>query len=96
MGDLNIDQLQNNKPAQTVRYICDNMGLSQLIKDPTRTTGSTSTCIDLIITDIKWVKLAGVVECNMSDHSPIFLARKKNDWPMSVKKLNVAVSKILI
>lgn len=77
LGDLNIDVLQKDKPAHMINTNCNNLGLKQLITDPSRETNKSSTCIDLILTNLEWIKVVGVVDSNISDHYPIFLTRKK-------------------
>lgn len=37
----------------------------------------TSSCRDLIFTNIKFVKMAGTISLHLSDHVPIFLIKKK-------------------
>lgn len=78
LGDFNIDLLSEDRPACELLKLCSASGLKQLIQDPTRMTRKSSTCLDLIITNMEWVSEATVVESNISDHFPIFLSRKKD------------------
>ena len=75
MGDINCDlntPLDNN--TKHLNIILNSFGYSQLIKDATRTTKTTSTIIDHIITngpDI--ISSSGVRPCSICDHDALFL-----------------------
>ena len=77
MGDINCDlntPLDNN--TKHLNNILSSFGYSQLIKDATRTTKTTSNIIDHIITnrpDI--ISSSGVRPCGISDHDALFLIR---------------------
>ena len=77
MGDINCDlntPLGNN--TKHLNNILNSFGYSQLIKDATRTTNTTSTIIDHIITnrpDI--ISSSGVRPCGKSDHDALFFIR---------------------
>ena len=92
MGDLNCNLLQLN-PSHEIKILKDmlDMGqLSQLIQNPTRITLSTSTLIDLHITnDPNKVINTGVLHLGISDHSLIYAIRKKNPKVESSNKHNV-------
>ena len=77
MGDFNIDMksCSNNKWLNLIQLF----DLSQLVKDPTRITESTSSIIDHVYTS----DLGNVTECfvspyAISDHFPICFTRKVN------------------
>ena len=78
MGDINIDlQLSPNKKWQNLIELFD---LSQLIKDPTRVTESSSTIIDHVYSS----KPENIVESfvsnySLSDHFPVCFSRKINN-----------------
>ena len=61
--------------------------LKQIIKESTRVTDTSSTCIDLLYTDTLNIIDSGVINYNISDHLPIYLVRKKSR--NKVKKNNV-------
>ena len=77
MGDINCNlntPLHNN--TKHLNNILNSFGNSQLIKDATRTTKTTSTIIDHIITnrpDI--ISYSGVKPCGISDHDALYLIR---------------------
>ena len=79
-GDFNIDFLQRNdiKTKSLITFLRTH-GLKQHITTPTRITGFTKTCIDLIITNIPTSKIVDVgVLCDViSDHHPTFVCVKK-------------------
>lgn len=54
------------------------IGLSQVIKEPTRVGPSSSSLIDLCFSDMKFVCLSGVINANLSDHLPTFILKKKD------------------
>ena len=52
-------------------------GFKQLIKSPTRTTCSTSTVIDHILTNTQeYISQSGIIDTAVSDHSMVYCARK--------------------
>ena len=76
-GDTNCDFIKPTNYTTHLKRIIKNHGLTQLIEDPTRTTVSTATLIDHIITnkpDI--VGQSRVIPCGISDHDLIFMTRK--------------------
>lgn len=87
MGDLNVDILCKDRPSQRLLSMFNQLGLSQLINEPTRVAKYTSTCLDLIITDIEWISASGVIENGISYHYPIFLARKKERLGKNKKEI---------
>ena len=79
IGDTNSDFIKPTNYTAHLKRIIKNHGLTQLIEDPTRTTNSTATLIDHIITnkpDI--VGQSGIIPCGISNHSlhVIFMTRK--------------------
>lgn len=53
------------------------MLLTQHITSCTRSTVSSKTCIDLIFSNIRYVRSSGTINLHLSDHVPIFLTKKK-------------------
>ena len=77
-GDLNINyKSRNTQPFKLLKEIERDFGLKQLINNPTRVTSTSSTIIDLILTDCDQISSSGVLEVYISDHLPIFYVRKK-------------------
>ena len=78
LGDLNIDHLKTESPAYN--FFTSNVNelfcLTQMIKEPTRITKTTSTLIDLILVNApENVKFSGVVDIpGISDHCLIYMA----------------------
>ena len=70
LGDVNIDLLQpTSAGAQQYLTLLEDLSLHQLITAPTRTTPTTSTLIDHILTSRPELTTnARVVSCNFSDH----------------------------
>ena len=78
IGDFNIDF--NNKrlvSSANLDTLVNKYGLKQVIVGNTRITDTSSTCIDLIYTDMTNVIEAGAINYNISDHLPIYLVKKK-------------------
>ena len=77
MGDINCEfntPLDNN--TKHLNNVLNSFGYSQVIKDATRTTKTTNTIIDHIITnrpDI--ISSSDVRPCGISDHDALFLIR---------------------
>ena len=83
LGDFNLNFL--NTRDNHVKYLKDilkNLGLTQLIKDPTRSTRLTSSLIDLIFTNSNNIQNCGVKSWNISDHDCIFVNRKHIPKPI--------------
>ena len=78
LGDLNCNmQDGSNHNSSTLTNILDIYGLSQLISEPTRITPTSSTLIDLCITNSpEKIPKAGVVHLGISDHSLVFMTLK--------------------
>ena len=78
IGNFNLDyrnkRLVSNSKLDT---LTSKHSLTQLIRENTRITDSSSTCIDLLFTDLPDVLESGVINYNISDHLPVFLVKKK-------------------
>ena len=53
-------------------------GLKQLITESTRISSSSSTLIDIMLTDCDHLYAGGVLNIKMSDHLPIYYVKKKS------------------
>lgn len=69
-ADLNCDMLKPHSPEATaLQDLCDSVNLTQLIKEPTRVTATSSTLIDVIMTSsTDLVERSGVLQSHISDH----------------------------
>ena len=94
-GDINCDlntPLDNN--TKHLNNILNSFGYSQLIKDATRTTKTTSSIKDHIITnrpDI--ISSSGVRPCGISDHDVLFLIRNTRAPKLKASPKVIAVRK---
>ena len=78
MGDLNIDILDvGNGNVKALLNMTKQLGLRQLITEPTRYSPTKDSCIDLFFTNSDIIAKAGVSNVNISDHQMIILTRKK-------------------
>ena len=78
MGDYNLNYLDHREiSTKKFKELAGTSGLTQIIRKPTRTDGKTSTCIDLILTNVTNLAQYGVIDVNLSDHSAVYLRIKK-------------------
>ena len=76
VGDLNCDvkRLASDPQTHKLQALCI---LYQYINKPTRITETTSTLIDLILTNkSEYILYAGVLHIGISDHSLVYAVRK--------------------
>lgn len=79
LGDFNINAYKS-KPTldyKALSALCNEHNLNQLIDVPTRYKFPNYSIIDLILSDSGIVSHHGTINCNLSDHLPIFLVIKK-------------------
>ena len=78
-GDLNCNLLEPGCPeAVALLDFCKSVNLTQLIKEPTRMTETSSTLLDVIITptNTNLVESSGVLPCHISDHYLVYATLK--------------------
>lgn len=96
-GAVNINMLADTPVKRELVTLLHTFCCTNVISTATRTAPNSATCIDLFITNIgtDFVK-AGVLNCCLSDHMPIFLAFKgtldrKMGFNIVLHKLSVKV-----
>lgn len=73
-GDFNLNVLEQNADTRNFNALLASSGFTNVISTATRITSSSSTALDLIITNIDTEVLsAGTICCDISDHCPVFL-----------------------
>ena len=78
IGDFNIDFGNKKLVSNSKLELLENRyGLKQVIHGYTRVTDTSSTCIDLLFTDMINILKTGIINYNISDHLPIYLIKKK-------------------
>ena len=78
IGDFNINyNAKESYEMKQLKYFETMTGLKQPISENTRYRN----CIDLAYTDSSHISQAGTLDVNVSDHSVIFLTRKKRKVP---------------
>ena len=78
LGDFNVDLKNASASTRWIKSVITPLGLSQLIKDPTRVEERSSTLIDHLYTNnTNNIKYSFVEECSLSDHYMIVAVRKK-------------------
>ena len=83
-ADLNCDMLKpRSLEVVALQDLCDSVNLTQLIKESTRVTETSSTLIDVIMTSsIDLVERSGVLKSHISDHYLVYaLLRLKISKP---------------
>lgn len=79
-GDFNLDYLKKAKEYQKLNNIMTEINLHQIIKIPTRTTKSTSTCIDLLFTNNSSTEFQITVNNNgISDHNSLIYSLRNEE-----------------
>lgn len=91
-GDFNVDISNTNANSKKIDEICKNNGLKQLISCPTRITETTSTIIDLCLTNIHSNKITCNVlnDDQISDHLNLEITLFGN-----TKKSNIAQKEVI-
>ena len=77
MGDFNVDMSKRNTLSSFIKELCRSKNLTQHVTTPTRVTNSSSSLIDLAISNSKHIKECKVVDLGMSDHSLIYFRRDR-------------------
>ena len=78
LGDFNIDIMEKgNENAKKFSNLMKQLGLNQLINEPTRYSANKNSGLDLIFTNSNIVAKSGVSNVNLSDHQLILVTRKK-------------------
>ena len=90
LGDLNCDMLKTNNdlslPTKRIKSLYELYQLSQLIKQATRITMTTSSLIDDIVTNTpEKISDSGVIHTGISDHSIIFAIKKNFNYKKTRK-----------
>lgn len=78
VGDFNIDVSKDSFYAKKLIGTIQNLGMKQMVRDYTRVTESSSTLIDLVITNIVNLKVEVLDTPKITDHSIIELTMRKN------------------
>ena len=78
LGDFNVNyNLRHTTAFKQLKAFEQDFNLTQLIQRSTRNNNISSTCIDLIFTNMEHIISSGVLAIMISDHLPIFLIKKK-------------------
>ena len=78
LGDFNINYRAKSS-ADTKKLLAwqNRLGLTQYIKNNTRSSRTSVSTIDLIFTNMDHCTTAGVINLHISDHQPVFIVKKK-------------------
>ena len=91
MGDLNCNLLNNSSvEAKVLLDPCNELNLSQIIKEPTRITTQTRSLLDVIIvTPLTKIKNSGVINTGISDHCLVYCIIKVKTKKPNPKYIHV-------
>lgn len=88
IGDLNIIHLLNdNIQTKKIGHFCSSCGVEQIVRKPTRISNKSCTLMDHIYTNACQLDLSGVINCNISDHLPVFLVLNKSQSKPQYKQV---------
>lgn len=74
IGDINLDLNANTVHSRDICNILSMFGIMHLIKEPTRVTGNSSSCLDNILTNFEMNRLNfGTCNPHLADHLGIFV-----------------------
>ena len=80
IGEFNADDsMKRQLPVRIMRQFASEYELLQMIDEPTRSTRSKKSTIDLDFTNIKYCTSAGVLNYNISDHRPIYIVQQQQN-----------------
>ena len=75
LGDFNCNMLQQNRLSGTINKLCKARSLYQFVDMPTRTTETSSTMIDLILSNSDHAIDCQVHDIGLSDHCFVSIKR---------------------
>ena len=68
---------KDSESCKIISDICEGFSLKNLIQTPTRVTHDHTAILDLILTNVANTFKSGVINYNISDHSPVFMIKKR-------------------
>ena len=77
LGDFNCDMLRKNHLSSAINDLCKDKSLVQHVELPTRVTQTSSTLIDLILSNSEEATECQVIDMGLSDHSLVCIKRSK-------------------
>lgn len=77
----------NNLQTRKLRQFDNVCRLEQIIEGPTRLTPNSETLIDHIHSNSPHVRLSGTLDCNITDHFPVFVVLKKSKTIHQVRNI---------
>ena len=87
-GDFNYHLLLKSDDCKRFKNAFTNIGLSQLVKEPTRITQTTATLLDLFLCSHPHNASAATIPSPLSDHNVIILIRKINGLRQKPRLIN--------
>lgn len=92
-GDFNINVLEKTKESRDLLNFMKIYNLKQLIKQPTRVTNTSSTCIDLIFTNYTESQ-SGVNDYGFSDHKSTNIKIAEDQFPYFIQKPQIMYKRV--
>lgn len=87
LGDLNVNMKKNTVLSSKIKELCHSLNMEQLINEDTRITESSSSLIDLILSNSHHIDKSGVLHTGISDHSLIWTTRKVNKYKSAARTI---------
>ena len=76
LGDFNCNMLTKNALCSKIKDLCSQISFKQLVEEPTRVTKTSSSLLDLILSNSAHISKTGVFDFGISDHSLVYVVRK--------------------
>ena len=100
LGDLNCNILNSSDSgAKALLDFCSAFNLSQIIDQPTRSTKSSKTLIDVVlVTNKNMLKNSGVMPISISDHDLVYITlnfKKRRPKPVYIMRHSLACEQAL-
>ena len=77
IGDFNVDMSKKNTLTSIINDLCKSKVLTQHVTSPTQVTNTSSTIIDLVLSNSINAKDYKAVDLGLSDHSSLHIRRDK-------------------
>ena len=78
MGDMNVNYKNKlSKNFKKLNFFTKANGLTQKIMNSTRNSDKSKSLLDIVLTNSRYISVAGTLDHFISDHQPIFVVKKK-------------------
>ena len=78
LGDFNVNYKNKlSEEYKKLNFMIKANGLSQVVDNTTRNSDKSSSLLDIILTNSKYISVAGTLGHFISDHQPVYVVKKK-------------------